>query len=83
MIEYFRKLGQVYDSQFSGFPVLLGYFHPSNGAWTVFSVPKGLNELVLVLFQEGQKFIHLHPVDSTCTLVPSDLTVCQIQVLRG
>ena len=60
-------------SQFSGFPVLFGYFYPPHGLGRYFPSRRACTSSFRFSFKEGQKFIHLHTVDSACTLVPLDL----------
>ena len=41
-----------------------------------------MQELIAVFFEEGQKFIYLHPVNSTCTFVSLNLLTIRAIVIQ-
>ena len=78
----YHTVDHRWDTQFPYFPFLLfGYFYPADWVGFVFSFPQLLNEFRLVFSQVGQKFIHLHSIDSTFAFVPFHLKICLIQVI--
>src|SRR5699024_3247501 len=75
----------VYYSWYSQLPyfafLFFGYFYPSDRGGFIFSLPYLPDQFVPVVFQIGQKFIHLHSVNSTCSSVCFHSLVCGVEIV--
>ena len=70
-----------WNSQFSCLSVVLGYLYPSDWLRLVFTSQYGLPDLLAVVSEILQKFIHFHPIDTACAFVLLYPFVCTVQIL--